>query len=58
MILGFSTKFPKGKGTLSGKTTYFHEKIITALWQDNQIEGGIAVDLFAPRPFEKKGMNT
>lgn len=31
MILGFSTKFPKGKGKLSGKLTLFPEKILESL---------------------------
>ncbi|CAA0254303.1 hypothetical protein V2605_03555 [Tenacibaculum maritimum] len=31
MILGFSTKFPRGKGTLSEKPTRFPEKIISSL---------------------------
>ena len=32
MILGFSTKFPKGKGTLSGKKTFFINKIMKSIW--------------------------
>lgn len=31
MILGFSTKFPKGKGLLSGRLTLFPEKILESL---------------------------
>lgn len=31
MILGFSTKFPKGKGALSGKETHFARKILNGL---------------------------
>lgn len=31
MILGFSTKFPKGKGILSGRKTLFPEKIIRSI---------------------------
>lgn len=33
MILAFSTVFPKGKGSLSGKRTFFTNKIVTGLWK-------------------------
>lgn len=35
MTLGFSTKFPKGKGSLSGEPTYFVEKI----WYGIEVNG-------------------
>ena len=34
MILGFSTRFPKGSGRLTGQPTYFVEKVIACLHFD------------------------
>ena len=36
MILGFSTKFPKGKGKLSGNKTHFVEKIWESIFKNAQ----------------------
>lgn len=38
MIIGLSTKFPKGNGTLSGKSTFFPEKIWQSIPDDYTTE--------------------
>lgn len=54
MILGFSTKFPKGKGRLSGKNTFFVERITSNLsrFLDEDI------DNYIPKIIKSLGYNS